>query len=93
MLRIAEEHGGQELDWFFEVYLRRASLPSLMSEVQDGKLLLRWSAPDNLPFPMDVPVLVGDQMRRVPVGPDGARVLLGEQSFQIDPQRRILRVF
>ncbi len=93
MLAIAEEHGERELDWFFDVYLRRALLPKLESEVQNGELLLRWIAPDGLPFPMDVPVQVGDELRRVPVGAGGARVSLGGQPFTIDPARRILREF
>ncbi|BBM72085.1 M1 family metallopeptidase [Rhodothermus marinus] len=90
---LVEEITGQELDWFFEVYVRRAELPRLVVTREPDRLILRWETPDNLPFPMPVEVQIGDTRRRIPM-PDGEAVVpLGELEAEpiIDPDLRILR--
>lgn len=80
---IAERESGMKLDWFFEVYVRRAALPELVRST-DGAL--EWKAPDGLPFPMPVPVRVGGEVRRVEMpggrAPEGA---------EVDPDDWVLR--
>ncbi len=88
-----EEITGRELDWFFEVYVRRAELPRLVVTRAPDRLILRWETPDALPFPMPVEVQIGDTRRRIPM-PDGEAVVpLGELEPEplIDPDHRILR--
>ena len=79
---IAEKASGMKLDWFFEVYLRQPQLPELV--VEDG--ILRWKTPGNLPFPMPIPLKVGDKKLRVE---PGTRV--PAEPCEIDPDRWILR--
>lgn len=90
---IAEAASGMKLDWFFEVYARRAALPRLVWEAKGGALTMRWEAPDGLPFPMPVTVKVGERTQRVEV-PAGATasVPLGGQTPVIDPDRWLLRL-
>ncbi len=87
---ILERVSGRDLKWFFDVYLREPALPELDSEVKDGVLHLRWKAPNGLPFPMPVPVKVGDDVVRVDVGADGGQVQVGDQPFDIDPDGWLL---
>ena len=49
-LTIAENTLGQDLDWFFEIYLRQPQLPVLYSLVEKGKLKLRWKTPEKFTF-------------------------------------------
>ncbi|WP_375396877.1 M1 family metallopeptidase [uncultured Sphingomonas sp.] len=83
---------GRNLDWFFDVYLRRAALPDLIEKRQGDTLTLTWAAPDNLPFPMPVEVLVGDQMRRVEMPGNTATITVpADTHVVLDPFARILR--
>ncbi|NNK49497.1 MAG: M1 family metallopeptidase [Gemmatimonadetes bacterium] len=56
---------GQDLGWLFEAYLRQAELPALLVEIEGGEgaraMELRWQVPGGLPFPMPVPVRLGDR--------------------------------
>ena len=91
---IAEEHTGQELGWFFDVYLHQPELPRLVSEVRGDELHLEWRVPGDLPFPMPVPVRVGKELLRVEMPGGRASVPLGRHGrsgdFAVDPERRVL---
>lgn len=88
---ICEEESGMELDWFFDLYLRQAKLPSLISRVEKGKISLRWETPDNLPFSMPVDVLIGDEVKRVEVNNSGVEVSFERgQRPEVDPEKWIL---
>lgn len=91
LLAIAEEVSGRKLGWFFEVYLRRGPLPVLVVERDGGTLSLRWEAPDALPFPMPVEVMVGGEARRVPMEGGQATLEVGEAEVEVDPELRVLR--
>ena len=89
--RITEQVSGMELGWFFEVYLRQPELPELEAEANNGELHLRWRVPGGLPFPMPVPVRIGEQMQRVEM-PDGTAVVeLNGAPWTVDPQALLLR--
>jgi aminopeptidase N len=92
LLAIAEQVTGRELGWFFEVYLRQPALPELLAEAADGRLRLSWKLPGDLPFPMPVPVQVGDELRRIEVPVEGAEIDLGGQTYQVDPEGWLLRL-
>lgn len=64
-VNIASTEAKQDLRWFFEVYVRQAKLPTLKSEAANGVLQLQWVAPDDLPFPMPVDVVVDGKTVRV----------------------------
>ena len=90
LLELAEKHSDQELDWFFEVYLRRAALPKLTQRVEEGVLHLSWEAPDALPFHLDVPVRLGDQIVRVDMTDGSGKLEVGEAAYDVDPDHWLL---
>jgi len=96
VISVFDEVSGEDLNWLFEVYLREAALPVLLAEIEPGEgertLKLRWQTPDDLPFPMPVPVRIGERTAivdmadrtgtlRVPAGTEPA----------IDPENWILK--
>ncbi len=89
---IAEQVSGQDLGWFFELYLRQPELPALEHSVKDGQLLLEWNTPKGLACPMPVEVELGGESVRVEC-PEGKGVLPlnGRKDFVVDPRDRILR--
>jgi aminopeptidase N len=91
-LQIAEAASGVELDWFFEVYLRQPKLPKLVTEENGNQMILRWEAPENLPFPMPVEVQTGTSTKRYEM--PGGKItvpLQSAQSITLDPQNWILK--
>ncbi len=90
LLAIAEEVSGVELDGFFEVYLRRAALPELVSERSKGSLTLRWNAEVD-EFRMPVELEIEGERRRVEVSTEPVRIDVGEGELVIDPDRWLLR--
>lgn len=92
ILAIAQRIAGQDLSWFEAVYLRQPALPVLHVERDERGLELRWETPNDLPFPMPVPIWVDEVPRRVAM-PEG-RALLAidpDSDVRIDPSNRVLR--
>jgi len=91
-LATAEEVSERELDWFFDVYLHSAELPTLELTRREGALDLAWSAPDSLPFPMPVDVQVNGQTQRVEM-PDGKATvdIPAGATVAVDPEGWILK--
>jgi aminopeptidase N len=93
---IFEAVSDRELDWLFEAYLRQADLPVLLVEIEAGdgerQLSLRWDVPGGLPFPMPVPVQLGDRTALVDMidGTGSVAVPAGIAPV-IDPERWLLR--
>jgi aminopeptidase N len=88
---IAEEAAGQDLDWFFEVYLRQPVLPRLATRVADGNLLLEWKASGAAEFPMPVEVRLGKELVRVECPRGRGTVALGREEHAVDPRGWLLR--
>ncbi len=90
-MRICAAEYGESLDWLFEVYLRRAELPVLHSRIHGNVLHLSWEAPDDLPFPMPVPIVIGKRELRLEVPPEGVtyEFQAGEKP-EVDPLQWIL---
>ncbi|MDZ7372820.1 MAG: M1 family aminopeptidase [candidate division KSB1 bacterium] len=91
IVQLAESIAGEDLDWFFEVYLRQPRLPQLVVERSAVSIRLRWQVPNDLPFPMPVEVQAGRRIIRVDMSPGSAtlRVNAGDE-VQIDPEGWIL---
>jgi aminopeptidase N len=83
---------GKDYDWFFDVYLRQAALPELVEARSGDKLTLIWLAPDNLPFPMPVELLIGDKLVKVEM-PDGTATVdaPADARIVVDPFARVLK--
>jgi len=91
MIALAEEHCDADLGWFFELYLRQPRLPRLeTSRDQAGTLELTWVTPDDLPFPMPVPVRVGDELRRVEMPGGRGSLEVGDAEVEVDPDGWLL---
>jgi aminopeptidase N len=89
---IAEDASGMKLNWFFEVYLRQAKLPKLLTTTNGSQLTLSWAAPENLPFPMPLEIQVANEKRRLDMSNGGAQWSLDSaKELRIDPQRWILK--
>lgn len=88
---IASRESGQDLRWFFEVYVRQAKLPTLKSETVDGALRLEWATPENLPFEMPIDVVVDGRTVRVPMRGGRGSVPLSGVAPVIDPNGWVLR--
>lgn len=88
---IASRESGQDLRWFFEVYVRQAKLPTLKSETVDGALRLEWATPENLPFDMPIDVVVEGRTVRVPMRGRRGSVPFSGTPPAIDPNGWVLR--
>ncbi len=93
MIAIAEKVAERELDWFFDVYLRKGPLPEVTHKVENGLLTIEWSAPGGLVFPMPVEVSINGTLQRIEL-PDGKITFeVGEGAeIEVDPNKRVLRV-
>lgn len=92
-LALVNAETGQDLAWFFEVYLRRAPLPALTQTTAGNDVLLKWKTPDDLPFPMPIPVRINGEIKRIEM-PGGEALLVGaaKSKVEIDPMLSVLRL-
>jgi len=91
-MRLASEEAGEDLTWFFEVYARNAALPVLeMTDREDG-LQLEWQAPNDLPFPMPIPIRVSGELRNVTFVSNKATLPgVAKSDVLVDPYMQVLR--
>ena len=83
---------GEDLSWFFDVYLFQAALPELEQTTDEGKVTVTWKTPGGLPFPMPLEVLVGDRTIVLEMtGGRGEFELPNGASVTFDPHSKILR--
>ena len=91
-VQLASEVAGEDLAWFFEVYVRQPELPRLVAEWEGEELRLSWEVPGGLPFPMPIDVEVNGRAHRVEMPGGRATLSLFEgAAVEIDPERWVLR--
>ena len=90
-LAIAERESGKKLGWFFEQYLRNASLPTLVAERSGDTLTLKWKALEGIDFPMPVEIKIGGETRRYEVKGTATVKLPAGAAYEIDPNGWVLR--
>ncbi len=88
--RLVAEVAGEDLGWFFAVYIRQPRLPELIEERKGGVLHLRWQVPAGLRFELPVPVVVGDRLQRVPMPGGVGECEVGRADYEIDPDWLVL---
>jgi aminopeptidase N len=89
-LEIAENVSGRELDWFWEVYFRQASLPALKIKIENGFLYLEWEIENDLPFSVPVEVKLGDEIVKVEMREGAGSVKIPDEvEPDIDPDKWI----
>jgi aminopeptidase N len=89
-VKLCSTIAGEDLGWFFEVYVRQPHLPKLEADKQDGVLKLHWSTPGDLPFSLAVPVVVGGKEVRVAMPGGVGELKVGDADYAVDPEMRIL---
>jgi aminopeptidase N len=89
-VKLCGEIAGQDLGWFFEVYVRQPQLPSLEQSVEAGTLRLRWVVPQDLRFELPVPVRIGERTERVAMPKGSGSVKVGDSKFEVDPDWLVL---
>jgi aminopeptidase N len=90
---IASKESHRDLSWFFNVYLRQAHLPRLVSWRRGATLYLQWKTPRSLPFPMPVDVDVDGKRQVVPMSSGNGSIELPNwySRVTLDPDSKILR--
>ncbi len=83
---------GEDMAWFFEVYVRQPRLPRLVTEKQGGTLKLHWETPQDLPFSLPVPVMLHGKEVRVTMANGQGEVVVGDAEYTVDPELRLLMV-
>jgi aminopeptidase N len=90
VVRCASAAAGEDLAWFFDVYVRQPRLPRLQQQREGELLRLRWSVPDDLPFALAVPVRVGGDTVRVAMPGGVGELKVGDRDILVDPEGRLL---
>lgn len=90
-INTVEQVSKQTLDWFFQVYLRQAQPPLLQVRLQDHAVHLTWKIENDVHFPMNVPVKIGERMFIADMSTGSAVLQLDPfVAPEIDPQNQIL---
>ncbi|KQM88611.1 peptidase M1 [Sphingomonas sp. Leaf23] len=88
---VAQE-SGQNLGWFFDVYLRQAALPDLIEQRSDIALTLRWQVPGDGRFPLPVEIEMDGVRRTLPMTGGSATIAAPRSAhIVIDPMAWLLR--
>jgi aminopeptidase N len=83
---------GENYNWFFDVYLKQADLPELLTTRNKHELSLQWKTNDDSPFPMLLPISIDGEMTMVSVTTDKRVISVDEKSHVvIDPHMKVLR--
>jgi len=90
-IQMANKISEMNLDWFFNVYLYQADLPSLRILKQGNKLRLRWNVRSRAGFPMPIDIQLGDKIKRIKMTNGRATVNFDDGiEPKIDPDKWIL---
>jgi hypothetical protein len=91
-IETVEQVTNQKLDWFFQVYVRQAKPPLLQIWLEDNTVHLVWKTENDILFPIDVPVQIGDNIFLADMSTGRGAVTLDPfVPPQVDPDNRILK--
>lgn len=88
---IVNKRTGQNLDWFFNVYLYQPALPELTETRTQDSVTFAWKTPGDMAFPMPLEVSVNGKLQTLDLT---SPVTLSISPFDVviaDPNSRILR--
>ncbi|MBF7074897.1 M1 family metallopeptidase [Glaciecola sp. MH2013] len=91
---IVNKMTNEDYSWLFDVYMKQASLPELIVHRDESHLALSWKTPNQLPFPMPVPVSIDGDTLIVKIDPQAQNTSLPVSTSShviIDPQMSVLR--
>lgn len=81
----------QDVNWFFNVYLRQAKLPELVVERGNTQMMFKWKVENDLPFPMPVEVSVNGRIQTLDMNSTSVIDVTNMDIVIIDPDSKILR--
>lgn len=90
LVALCSEVSGEDMSWFFEVYVRSAGLPRLQWSFVDGLLSMEWQTPHDLPFSLSVPLILNGKEVVVRMPNGKAELRVGVSDYEIDPNQRVL---
>lgn len=90
-IQLINQQSGQDLNWFFDVYLYQAKLPELQQYRTDNRLTLNWLVPQDLPFPMPVDVSVNGKVFTLQLPAQNTLEISPKDVVIVDPDSKLLR--
>ncbi|MEP7703613.1 M1 family metallopeptidase [Paraglaciecola sp. 25GB23A] len=89
---IVNRLSSKDYTWMFDVYLKQAALPELVTSRQNGQLSLSWRTSINKPFPMPVPISINGELQVYPFENDTLTLdVEASDKVIIDPEMKVLR--
>jgi aminopeptidase N len=89
---IVNRLSGKDYTWMFDVYLKQAALPELISERTGEQLTLKWKTPKKTVFPMPVPISVNGNIEVYPTKNGEITLNLRvDDKVIVDPEMKVLR--
>lgn len=88
-LEIAEKISGKNLNWFWEVYFRHASLPKLHFNKKMNEYTFWWETENNIEFYLPVEIKVDDKIEKIDIS-NGKTKIVSDKEIIIDPNEKIL---
>lgn len=93
-IRIASEEHGEDLNWFFDIYIKKKDLPVLKEERLDSGIRISFENYPDLLFDMPVEIVEGGRSRMVTIPTDGSFYsIAADASLVIDPDTKVFRNF
>lgn len=93
-VRIASEEYGQDLSWFFDMYLGQAAIPVLVEDRNEEGVSFSWSNNQSVNFNIPILVTQNGQSTEYSVPSNGERfALAGDALLQLDPRVSVFRDF
>ncbi|WP_340678705.1 M1 family metallopeptidase [Paraglaciecola sp.] len=90
-IQIVNQLSGQNLQWFFDVYLFQAKLPELVVQRSPSKISLEWKTDNNVAFPMPLEVSINNQRQVLDMSKPQSLSVLPKDVVIIDPDSKVLR--
>lgn len=90
-VNLIEEISGQDLQWFFDVYLQQAALPKLVEQREGDHWIIRWDVPEGYRFPMPLEIEHDGNIIRYPMDQGHLTLPGSSKNVQLDPNNWILK--
>lgn len=93
-IQIASEEYGDDLDWFFDIYIKQQELPVLVEDRRANGVRLSFSNYPELHFDVPVNITENGNSRMVTIPTDGSQFSISTEAvIQIDPDTQVFRNF
>ncbi len=90
-IEIVNKRTGQDLSWFFDVYLYQPKLPELVETRTVDSVTFAWKTPDDLPFPVPLDVSVNGKVQTLDMSQPATIDVSPFDVVIADPNSKILR--